>query len=215
MARIELIFCLLLRWCILFLHADAAGHHGDVHLGSQIAALLPWKSTLRSSPPALDSWQQVTSPCSSNWTGVACAAMHPLRWPTCPCQMLASTATLVSSTSRRSHSSLIDHTDNSLRGEIPLAITSLPALSYLDLSSNWLHGSILSEFGNMPHLTQLGFAFNNLTGRIPASLRNLTTLVVLAIGKKPTHQANPRGAWEPPQSRNLGPTRQLFKWSDT
>jgi Leucine-rich repeat (LRR) protein len=65
-----------------------------------------------------------------------------------------------------------------------LAITSLPALSYLDLSSDWLHGSILSEFGNMPHLTQLGFAFNNLTGRIPASLRNLTTLVVLAIGKK-------------------------------
>ncbi|CAO2186642.1 unnamed protein product [Urochloa humidicola] len=62
MAMIELIILVLLRSCFLFLHADAAGHHGGVHLGSQIAALLQWKSTLRNSPPALVSWQPGTSP---------------------------------------------------------------------------------------------------------------------------------------------------------
>ncbi|KAG0542162.1 hypothetical protein BDA96_02G079400 [Sorghum bicolor] len=71
----------------------------------------------------------------------------------------------------------IDLTCNSLHGEIPLAITSLPELiSYLDLGANWLNRSIPSEFGNMTRLSHLGFFMNNLTGRIPASLGNLTTL---------------------------------------
>ena len=56
----------------LFPHSGAvARHHGGVSLRSQQAALLRWKSTLRGSP-ALESWRQGTSPCSSNWTGVAC-----------------------------------------------------------------------------------------------------------------------------------------------
>ncbi|CAL5079252.1 unnamed protein product [Urochloa decumbens] len=66
----------MLKLCLLFLHGGAAGHHGGVHLGSQTAALLQWKSTLRSSSPALDSWRQGSSPCSSNWTGVSCGVVH-------------------------------------------------------------------------------------------------------------------------------------------
>ncbi|CAL4951605.1 unnamed protein product [Urochloa decumbens] len=189
MATIELIFCLLLRWCILFLHADAARHHhGGVHLGSQIEALLQWKSALRNSSPALDSWQQGTSPCSSNWTGVACADVHHgRRAPLAVTEISLPNAGLDGYLGELNLSALpfltlIDLSLNSLRGEIPLAITSLRALSYLDLGDNWLNGSIPSELGNMPCLSQLGFFMNNLTGRIPPSLGNLTTLVVLSTG---------------------------------
>ena len=67
---VELILVLLHHW-LLFLHAGATpGHHGGVRLGCQTAALLQWKSTLRTSPPALASWRQGTSPFTSNWTGV-------------------------------------------------------------------------------------------------------------------------------------------------
>ncbi|XP_066380792.1 MDIS1-interacting receptor like kinase 2-like [Miscanthus floridulus] len=189
MAMIELIILVLLRSCLLFRHVDAAGQHGGVHLGSQTAALLQWKSTLRHSPPALDSWQQGTSPCSSNWTGVACAAVQRgRRAPLAVTEISLPNAGLDGYLGELNFSALpfltyIDLTYNRLHGEIPLSITSLPALSYLDLGANWLNGSIPSEFGNMPRLNQLGFAFNNLTGRIPASLGNLTTLVCLSTGK--------------------------------
>ncbi|CAO2208966.1 unnamed protein product [Urochloa humidicola] len=189
MATTELIFCLLLRWCILFLHADAArNHHGGVHLGSQIEALLQWKSALRNSSPALDSWQQGTSPCSSNWTGVKCAIVHHgRRAPLVVTEISLPNAGLDGNLGDLNLSALqfLTHIDlhlNSLRGEIPLAITSLRALSYLDLACNWLNGSIPSELGNMPCLSQLGFFMNNLTGHIPASLGNLTTLVALSTG---------------------------------
>ncbi|CAN6165569.1 unnamed protein product [Urochloa humidicola] len=55
---------------------EAAEHHRGVHLQQQQAALLQWKSTLRNSPPALNSWQPGTSPCRSNWTGIECATVH-------------------------------------------------------------------------------------------------------------------------------------------
>jgi hypothetical protein len=60
--------------CLLFLQANASNSTGGVHLWSQQAALLQWKSTLQSSPslPLLDSWRPGTSPCSNNWTGVHC-----------------------------------------------------------------------------------------------------------------------------------------------
>ncbi|XP_066395965.1 MDIS1-interacting receptor like kinase 2-like [Miscanthus floridulus] len=189
MAMIELIILVLLRSCLLFLHADAAGHHGGVHQGSQIAALLQWKSTLRNSMPVLDSWQQGTSPCSSDWTGVACAVVHRgRRAPLAVTEISLPNARLDGYLGELNFSALpfltyIDLTYNSLRREIPMAITSLPELSYLDLGANLLHGNIPSELGNMARLSQLGLCCNNLTGRIPASLGNQTTLVTLITGQ--------------------------------
>ncbi|CAL5079248.1 unnamed protein product [Urochloa decumbens] len=178
----------MLQLCLLFLHTDAAGHH----LQPQEAALLQWKSTLRNPPPALDSWQPGTSPCRSNWTGVACGVVRRGRYRRAA--FLAVTnislpnAGIDGRLGELNFSALpfltyIDLGFNSLRGEIPLAITSLPALSYLELASNWLHGNIPSEFGNMRSLSQFGLFSNNLTGHIPASLGNLTTLVGFAAGE--------------------------------
>ncbi|OQU88704.1 hypothetical protein SORBI_3002G077400 [Sorghum bicolor] len=183
---IELIILVLLRSCLVFLHADAAGHHGGVHLGSQTAALLQWKSTLRNSPPAMDSWQQGTSPCSSNWSGVACAAVHRgRRAPLTVTKISLPNAGLDGYLGELNFSTLpflthIDLSYNSLHGGIPLSITSLPALNYLDLGGNWLNGNIPSELGSMASLSYLGLDYNNLTGHIPASLGNLTRLVTLS-----------------------------------
>jgi hypothetical protein len=160
-----------------------------VHLGSQIAALLQWKSALRNSSPALDSWQKGTSPCSSNWTGVECGVMHlGRRAPRVVTEISVPNAGLDGYLGELNFSTLrflthIDLSNNSLRREIPLAITSLPALSYLDLGINWLNGNIPSELGNMASLSDLGLCCDNLIGHILTSLGNLMTLVVLSTGQ--------------------------------
>ncbi|KAF8731874.1 hypothetical protein HU200_015818 [Digitaria exilis] len=178
----------LLLSCLLFPFADAVGWHGGVHLGYQTAALLRWKSSLRASPPALDSWRQGTSPCTGNWTGVACGVVHRgHRHPLAVTEISLSNAGIDGRLGELNFSALpfltyVDLSYNSLREEIPSAIASLPVLSFLDLSVNWLHGNIPPELGNMPHLTQLGLTSNNLTGRIPASIGNLTMLGALSFG---------------------------------
>ncbi|KAG2601022.1 hypothetical protein PVAP13_5KG564600 [Panicum virgatum] len=179
------LFDLLFLSCLLFLHTDAVVPHGGVHLRSQEAALLQWKSTLQSSP-ALDSWIQGTSPCG-NWTGITCGLVHRGRnSPLVVTNISLPNAGIDGQLGELNFSALpflsyIDLKYNSFRGEIPPAIASLPMLSYLDLTGNSLHGQIPSEIGNMGRLTQLGLSLNNITGRIPASFGNLTMLVKLVI----------------------------------
>ncbi|XP_066381280.1 probable leucine-rich repeat receptor-like protein kinase At1g35710 [Miscanthus floridulus] len=159
-----LLILLLFQPCLLFLHADAAVHvhHGGVHLRSQQAALLQyWKSTLRSSP-ALESWREGTSPCSSNWTGIVCDTVH--RGSRAP--LVVTEITLPNA---------------GIDGRIgELNFSALPLLTRIDLRYNNL---IPSELGNMGNLRVLEISENNFTGRIPPSLGNLTNsnLLVLAI----------------------------------
>lgn len=138
---------------------------GGVHLGSQQqqAALLQWKSTLRSSSASLDSWRAGTSPCSSNWTGVVCGAVaHRGRRATATPQAVVRidlpNAGVDGRLGALNFSALpflryIDLSYNSLRGEIPRSIASLPELSHLDLTGNRLHGHVPWEMGSMGSLT--------------------------------------------------------------
>jgi len=114
-----LIFALLQQLCLL-LHT---GVGGGVSLRSQHEALLQWKSTLRRSP-ALDSWRQGTSPCSSNWTGVACGIMHHGRHA-------SPVVTNISLPKACIDGRLGD-----------LNFSALPFLTHLDLSFNSLQGKI-------------------------------------------------------------------------
>nr|CAB3456331.1 unnamed protein product [Digitaria exilis] len=133
---------------------------GRVHLGSQEAALLRWKSSLQSPPPALDTWRHGTSPCTGNWTSVACGVARR-----------GNRAPLVVTEISLSNAGIDGH----------LAIASLQLLSYLDLSVNELHRNIPPELGNMLCLTQLGLNFNNLIGPIPEELGKLTSLENLEL----------------------------------
>nr|CAB3452372.1 unnamed protein product [Digitaria exilis] len=166
---------LLFSSCLLPFTDAAAGHHGGVHLASQAAALFRWKSTLHSrsesASQALDSWRQGTSPCTGNWTGVACdIVQHGHRAPLVVTEISLPNSGIHGRLGKLNFSSLpfltyMDLSFNDLRGEIPLAITTLPALSFLNLGFNWLHGNIPPELGNMASLTQLGFEGNDLTGQ--------------------------------------------------
>ncbi|CAM0151186.1 unnamed protein product [Urochloa decumbens] len=175
---------------LLFMHTDAARHHGNISLASQKAALLHWKVTLQSSQP-LESWLQGTNPCNSNWTGVACDFVQCAH---CASFLAVTNISLPDANidgrlgelnfSALPFLTYIDLRFNSLEGEIPPAIASLSGLSYLDLSGNSLHGHIPSEISSMGHLSLLNLNYNNLKGRhIPASLGNLTALVDLYIAQ--------------------------------
>ncbi|CAN6223108.1 unnamed protein product [Urochloa humidicola] len=180
----------------VILHAGstaAHAHHGGSQLPSSLGsqqkgALLQWKSTLLPRSRALDSWQQGSSPCSGNWTGIACSVVHLRR--RAPLVVVTSISLPESSISgslgELNFSALpflrfINLSYNSLAGGIPPAITSLTALSYLDLTSNSLHGQIPPEMGRLGRLRLLWLALNNLTGHIPASLGNLTMLTDLSV----------------------------------
>ncbi|KAL6839092.1 hypothetical protein ACP4OV_031146 [Aristida adscensionis] len=186
MAMIEVVL-FLFQPCLLFLLADAAREHGGVPLESQKEALLRWKSTLQNPPPALDSWQPATSPCSTNWTGVSCGVVNRgRRAPLVVTNISLPNAGIDGRLGELNFSALpfltqLDLSFNSLHGDIPPAITSLYLLSYLDLGGNLLDGQIPYEIGNMGSLSQLRLSFNNLTGHIPASIGNLSMLVSLDI----------------------------------
>ncbi|XLR70401.1 hypothetical protein S83_021073 [Arachis hypogaea] len=86
----------------------------------------------------------------------------------------------------------IDLSSNKLSGEIPMEITNLTGLIYLNLSKNELSGHIPQSIGNMESLESIDFSGNQLTGEIPQSITNLNFLNKLDLsynhleGKIPT-----------------------------
>ncbi|XP_057718510.1 receptor-like protein EIX2 isoform X1 [Arachis stenosperma] len=86
----------------------------------------------------------------------------------------------------------IDVSSNKLFGGIPMEITNLTGLIYLNLSKNELTGHIPQSIGNMELLESIDFSGNQLTGEIPQSITNLNFLNKLDLsynhleGKIPT-----------------------------
>ncbi|KAL4372396.1 hypothetical protein S245_021950 [Arachis hypogaea] len=86
----------------------------------------------------------------------------------------------------------IDLSSNKLSGGIPMEITNLSGLIYLNLSKNELSGHIPQSIGNMELLESIDFSGNQLTGEIPQSITNLNFLNKLDLsynhleGKIPT-----------------------------
>lgn len=85
---------------------------------------------------------------------------------------------------------------NGLAGEIPVELSSLASLRFLDLSHNKLTGEIPPELGNLASLEQLHLERNSLTGTIPSELGDLVNLTWLhldrneLIGKIPAALGN-------------------------
>ena len=86
----------------------------------------------------------------------------------------------------------IDLSNNQLVGEIPIEVTYLKGLKFLNLSYNQLSGHIPRSIGNMESLLSIDFSKNQLSGEIPSSISNLSFLSMLDLsynhlkGKIPT-----------------------------
>ncbi|CAK9160946.1 unnamed protein product [Ilex paraguariensis] len=71
--------------------------------------------------------------------------------------------------------------DNSLQGEIPIILSNLRSLTYLELRSNQLTGQITHWLGQLKSLQHLFLDGNSFYGPIPESVGNLSSLVELYI----------------------------------
>ncbi|KAL5802533.1 hypothetical protein ACOSQ4_030838 [Xanthoceras sorbifolium] len=86
----------------------------------------------------------------------------------------------------------IDLSNNHLSREIPIEVTSLRGLRFLNLSHNLLTGRIPESIGVMSLLESIDFSANKLSGEIPQSSSNLTSFSVFnlsynnLIGKIPS-----------------------------
>ncbi|XP_027922961.1 receptor-like protein EIX2 [Vigna unguiculata] len=86
----------------------------------------------------------------------------------------------------------IDLSNNQLTGEVPIEITYLNGLIFLNLSHNQLIGHIPRSIGNMGSLLSIDFSKNQLSGEIPQTISHLSFLSLLNLsynhlkGKIPT-----------------------------
>jgi len=183
MAMIELIILVLLRSCLLFLHAGAAGHHGDVHLGSQIAALLLEHLDLGANflsgqiPKSL-----------GNLTKLNILRLYrnnlsrPIPHEICLLSNLSKVALY----------------SNLLSGTIPPSMGNLTMLNFLYLHGNQFVGSIPPEIGTLVDLDTLSLYENKISGSIPfpatftnlTSIRNLYLFLSKLLGSLPRGFAN-------------------------
>lgn len=154
---------------------EAAPHH-HASLGSQAAALLRWKSTMKGTTTALlSSWSPHIHPC--NWTGVMCGDVrrHRATRALAITEISLQGAGLVGRLDTLDLPSLPDITsldlsnNTDLSGPIPPTIGSLQMLSKLNLSGGHLGGSIPPTIGELGRLAVLDLSNNSLRGHLPAS----------------------------------------------
>uniref|UniRef100_A0ACD5WLG2 Uncharacterized protein n=1 Tax=Avena sativa TaxID=4498 RepID=A0ACD5WLG2_AVESA len=75
----------------------------------------------------------------------------------------------------------IDLSGNSLSQEIPIGLTSLLGLRYLNLSGNHFSGRIPNDIGNLVLVESLNLSENQLSGEIPPSFAGLKSIGTLNL----------------------------------
>lgn len=152
--------------------------HTKANLHSEKQALLDFAAALHHGPKV--NWNSSTSICTS-WVGVTCShdGSHVLsvRLPgvglrgSLPPNTLGKLNGLISLSLR----------SNSLRGNLPTDLLSLPSLRFVYLQHNNFSGEIPDSLP--PRLIFLDLSHNSFTGQIPASIQNLTHLIGLNLRK--------------------------------
>ncbi|XP_019157743.1 PREDICTED: LRR receptor-like serine/threonine-protein kinase GSO1 [Ipomoea nil] len=113
--------------------------------------------------------------------------------------LLGESATVITKGQEYQYSTIIlvlatsfDLSNNNFSGEIPVELTTLVELRFLNLSGNKLTGNIPKNIGDMKQLESIDLSRNHLSGEIPYSLSNLNFLSYLNLsynnlsGKIPT-----------------------------
>ncbi|KAF8113956.1 hypothetical protein N665_0043s0029 [Sinapis alba] len=192
-------------------------------LDEQGQTLLSWKSQLNISGDTLSSWNVAdASPC--NWLGVKCNQKGEVSeiqlkgfdlQGSPPVTILRELKSLTSLTLSSlnltgvipkeigdlTELKVLDFSDNSLSGEIPVEIFRLKKLETLSLNTNNLEGVIPTEIGNLSAVVELMLFDNKLSGEIPRSIGDLKNLESFRAGGN----KNVRGEvpWEIGNCENL------------
>ncbi|XP_028803497.1 receptor-like protein EIX2 [Neltuma alba] len=87
----------------------------------------------------------------------------------------------------------IDLSSKKLSGEIPMEITRLKGLHFLNVSNNCLSGQIPKAFGNLESLESVDFSRNHLVGEIPQSITKLSFLSFLNLSRNDLEGRIPTG----------------------
>ncbi|XP_004491265.1 uncharacterized protein [Cicer arietinum] len=77
---------------------------------------------------------------------------------------------------------VFDAYNNEFNCSLPMGVTMLPKLKYLNFGGNFFYGEIPLIYGKMLNLNYLSLAGNDLRGFIPYELGNLTNLTHLFLG---------------------------------
>ncbi|KAE8732834.1 hypothetical protein F3Y22_tig00001713pilonHSYRG00025 [Hibiscus syriacus] len=96
-----------------------------------------------------------------------------------------------------SYSKGIDVSSNKLSGQIPIQMTQLTEILWLNMSNNLLIGQIPSSLGNLRGVESLDLSHNLLIGQIPSSMGNLRVVESLDLSH------NNLSGWVPPELTEL------------
>ncbi|KAJ4912625.1 receptor like protein 51 [Raphanus sativus] len=91
-----------------------------------------------------------------------------------------------------SNLTLIDLSDNLIKGSIPTSITLLSSLKALNLSSNSISGEIPDSIGDLISLKNLSLSSNKLSGPIPDSISSIPELTHLDLSGNQLNGTVPR-----------------------
>lgn len=91
------------------------------------------------------------------------------------------TGTIPIEISQLSNLMFLDVSNNEIEGAIPEELGSIETLMGLNLSHNVLTGNIPDELGNLTNVMILDLSHNELNGSMPSTIGNMTSLVELSI----------------------------------
>ncbi|XP_045795663.1 probable inactive receptor kinase At5g58300 [Trifolium pratense] len=145
-------------------------------LNSEKQALLDFVAALHHGEKV--NWSSNTSICTS-WAGVKCnpkgSHVHSVRLPG-----VGLRGSLPENTLGKLHGLIsLSLRSNSLSGNLPSDIFSIPSLRFIYLQHNNFSGHISDYLP--PHLMFLDLSYNSFTGKIPSIIQNLTYLIGLNL----------------------------------
>nr|XP_043622868.1 receptor protein kinase-like protein At4g34220 [Erigeron canadensis] len=139
--------------------------------------LLSFKQNLLSYPPSVFQTWNHTQPTPCSWSGVTCAPQtgSVIRLDLPNSRLTGSISNDI--ISRLEHLRVLDLSNNSINGTLPISLFNISNLETLALSYNFISGELPEMFNNMFHnIRVLNLSHNYLSGRVSSGFDTIEVL---------------------------------------